>query len=97
MKALIETSPGKNLAGQGDVLSWPEFCQIFTKLSGLKLGYHQLSVDELENVNPGASKELADMFTYIEKYGYFGGDPSVIFPDQVSRISSRTSVCQLAN
>jgi hypothetical protein len=32
----------------------------------------------------GIGEELADMFEYIGEFGYDGGDPDVIYPEDVS-------------
>ncbi|CEI67576.1 hypothetical protein FVEN_g5667 [Fusarium venenatum] len=83
-KALVQVEPGKNLLGYGSLISWNEFAALWGKIHGLTCRYERLDRKVLEHAVPGCiGEELADMFEYIGEFGYDGGDPSVIHPDQL--------------
>lgn len=85
MKALVEVEPGKNLAGAGGVHSWKEWAELFSKIKGVTCTYEDLPNGEMDKVIPGGlGAELEDMFRYMDDFGYFGGDKTVIYPSEVS-------------
>ena len=84
-KALVDVEPGKDLIGAGSFLNWKEWCEMWSKHTGKTIVYEEADPMELENAMPGGmGKELADMFRYVDHYGYDGGDPDVVYPWDVS-------------
>lgn len=84
-KALVEVPPGKNLIGAASELSWKEWCELWGKANGKTCRFEESNPRELEEALPGGlGKELADMFRYIGDFGYFGRDPAVVWPKDVS-------------
>lgn len=66
-------------------MSWNEFTALWGKVHGVQCRFQRLDRAVLENAIPGGvGEELADMYEYIGDFGYHGGDPSVIFPADVS-------------
>jgi hypothetical protein len=80
VKALVEVEPGKNLVGAGEVLSWIEWCAIWAKHNSVKCSFERKERKELEDSMGPVGREFADMFRYMEEFGYDGGDPSVVYP-----------------
>lgn len=86
MKALVLTSPGKNLAGAASVLSWTEYTELWGKVMGVVCTFQQVGDDVLPRLIPGGiGQELGDMIRYIDHFGYYGNDdPTMIWPKDVS-------------
>ncbi|KAF2503204.1 NAD(P)-binding protein [Lophium mytilinum] len=85
VKALLDVAPGKNLAGHGSLVSWSQLCQLASKLSNVTFTYEQSTVDDFDVMIPGgAGREIGEMFVYAEDPGYYGGDPSITNPEDVS-------------
>jgi hypothetical protein len=72
--------PGKNLVGAGEVLSWNEWCAIWAKHNGVKCAFERKERKEMEDAMGPLGREFADMFQYMDEFGYDGGDPSVVYP-----------------
>ncbi|KAF2875325.1 hypothetical protein BDV95DRAFT_313939 [Massariosphaeria phaeospora] len=79
-QALTLVPPGKNLMGAGALLSWNEWCAIWSRVHGVTCTFEQQDRKVLEDAMPYFGRELADMFQYIDEFGYDGGDPTTIYP-----------------
>jgi hypothetical protein len=85
VKALTQVEPRKHLLGSSGFLTWNEFAALWGKVHGVKCRFERQDRKVLESAIPGGvGEELVDMFEYIGDFGYHGGDPSVIFPADVS-------------
>jgi hypothetical protein len=85
VKALVNASPGKDLLGVSESLTWPEWMEIWGKVLGVKAGFRRVSGEEFfENLPEPLKRELGDTYEYVDEFGYTGGDPDVSTPDQVS-------------
>ncbi|KAF2015460.1 NAD(P)-binding protein [Aaosphaeria arxii CBS 175.79] len=80
VKALVEVAPGKNLVGAGNAITWNEWSQLWGKHHGVACTYAKTDPKELETHYGSFGQELADMFAYMEEFGYDGGDPEVVYP-----------------
>lgn len=85
VKALTETSPGKNLAGSASVLTWTQWVEIWGNHLGVVCTYEEVDDHVLSDMIPGGvGQELTDMLRYMDVYDYYGGDTSLIWPKDVS-------------
>lgn len=85
MKALVQVAPGKHLLGTSGELSWTEYAALWGKVNGVTCRFQRLDRKILEDAIPGGiGEELADMLEYIGEFGYTGGDPSIVYPKDVS-------------
>ena len=86
VRALIQSSPGKNLLGYGSMASWKEFLKIWCDTIGVPYGgYDEVPIEVIEKMMPGGlGKEIGEMFAYAAEFGYDGSDPSIIHPKDVS-------------
>jgi hypothetical protein len=66
--------------GAGEVLSWNEWCAIWAKHNGVKCSFERKERKEMEDAMGPIGREFADMFQYMDEFGYDGGDPSVMYP-----------------
>ncbi|KAF4631244.1 hypothetical protein G7Y89_g6884 [Cudoniella acicularis] len=84
VKALVDLPPGKDLHGVSQFMTWPEWMELWGEILGVKAGFRQVEVDEFfSGVPEPLKRELADAYDYMEEFGYTGGDPDVIAPDQL--------------
>jgi hypothetical protein len=82
--ALTKVEPGKTIIASAGMLTMPEWCEKVGKQIGKTIKYEVMPRAELEEMIPGGvGTEMADMFLYYQDFGYDGGDPSVIYPDQL--------------
>lgn len=80
VKALVELEPGKNVMGAGSYLSWNDWAQIWGRVNEVTCKYEQEDRKIIKEKFGGYGQELADMFAYMDEFGYDGGDPDVIYP-----------------
>ncbi len=85
VKALVDAPPGKHLLGVSQNMSFSEWTALWGSVLGVKAGFKQVSTDEFfKNVPEWLKKELVDSYGYMVEFGFTGGDPDVLTPDQVS-------------
>jgi hypothetical protein len=79
-KALVELPPGKLLSGAGSYLSFNKWCDIFSKINNVKCVFKEMPLKTFkEAAGPIYGLELGDMFDYFDRFGFDGGDPSIVF------------------
>ncbi|KAF2497628.1 NAD(P)-binding protein [Lophium mytilinum] len=94
-KALVDVPAGKNLIGSGSKLSWKEWAALWGEHNGKTITYEEAPRSELEELIPGpVGKELADMIEYIDKFGYDGNDPDVVYPENLGIEVPRTTMAE---
>lgn len=87
VKALADVPPGKDLWGVSEMMTCPEWIEVWGRVLGVKAGFKQVSPDEFfENVPEELKRELQDTYDFVEEFGYTGGDPDVLLPSQVSEV-----------
>ncbi|KAF2021444.1 NAD(P)-binding protein [Aaosphaeria arxii CBS 175.79] len=78
VKALITSSPGKNLMGFSSQISFNEIAQIWSKSIGEPVKFVPNTVEDVDKAMPGGhGRELGEMMAYINDPGYFGGEEAV--------------------
>ena len=87
VRALVQTSPGKNVLAYGSMISWKEYMALWAKTLKVPGGYYkQLTVDEARKIAPGdLGREAAEGWAYQGEFGYDGGDPTIVHAKDVSR------------
>ncbi|KAI9690055.1 MAG: hypothetical protein M1820_010054 [Bogoriella megaspora] len=84
VKALVELPPGKDLHGFSEELTWPEFAKLWGDVLDVKATFKQVSNDVFfEGLPDPLREELVETFAYVEEFGYTGGDPDVLTPNQL--------------
>lgn len=102
VKALVNSSPGKNLMGYGSEISFDEIARIWSENLGEQVAYHRGTVEFMDSIMPGGLDiELGEMMEYISDPGYFGGEAAVkamglITPKDVSILFS-CMICLLSD
>lgn len=85
VKALTQVPAGKNLIAFGDRITWAEYVQLWSKITGVPATFAKTTVAEHAKLAPGGyGEEIAEMYAYAQDFGYDGSDPSVVSAQQVS-------------
>jgi hypothetical protein len=85
VKALSQAPPGKNLLAFGDLMTWSDYVKIWSKTTGVPASFEHSTVAVLDKLAPGGyGEEIGEMYAYAQDFGYWGGDPSVIYAKDVS-------------
>lgn len=87
MHTVLQVEPGKNILGAGFSMSWAEQFKTFCEMKGLKHGgLSEIPLEQFEKFIPipGLGREIGDMMVFEAEFGYDGGDPSIVLPENVS-------------
>ena len=77
--ALTKVPPGKNLIAYGDLLTWPEFVKLWSKITGAKAEFESSEVADMDKLAPGGlGDELGQMHAYAQEFGYWGGGDKTV-------------------
>ena len=88
-KALIRAEPGKNLLAFREMISFGEFADTWGRALGVKSKYVAVSPDGHWTDMPDSLKiDIEEAAAYLAEFGFAGGDPSVIYPEDVSTLRS---------
>ncbi|PNP47845.1 hypothetical protein TGAMA5MH_00897 [Trichoderma gamsii] len=79
VKALTQVPAGKNLIAFGDRMTWAEYVQLWSRITGVPATFEKTTVAEHAKLAPGGyGEEMAEMYAYAQDYGYDGSDPSAV-------------------
>ncbi|KAL3476936.1 hypothetical protein BJX99DRAFT_227194 [Aspergillus californicus] len=94
VKALISDLPPKTcLQGVSEYLTWPEWMAIWGRVLGVEARFQQVSKEEMFASLPSAMRQdLEAGYDFIEEFGFAGGDPDVLRPDQLPTPLALTSM-----
>lgn len=81
VRALLTLDPGVQLYGETALISWSTWLTLWGTIMGKKVKFEQASVDffeeELSKTFPqGFGTEIGEMYEFMGRYGYNGGDPA---------------------
>lgn len=96
VRALVQTAPGKTLLGAGSFMNWRDYTKLWAKSQGVHCTYRQGTMADMEAAMPGGfppgfAPAASDAMAYLDEFGYDGGDPNIIRPDEVSTLYQETS------
>lgn len=84
VRALLQVPAGKHLLAFGDRITWSKYVEIWSNITGIKASLEHVEVADQDNIFPGGyGEEIGEMYAYAKEFGYDGGDPSVIYPENV--------------
>ncbi len=94
VRALVQSAPGKTLLGAGSTMNWRDYAKLWEKSQGVYCTYRQGTMADLEaatsgKLPPSFAPSIAHATAYLDEFGYDGGDPNIIRPDEVSQALSR--------
>lgn len=81
--ALIEAPPGITLVGSTEQITWAEWLLLWAERNGVTARYRRTSPAEYSGRVEGISDAVAEEFQFVEQYGFVGGDPQAVYPDEV--------------
>ena len=87
VQALFELPPGTVFVGATEVMTWPKWLELWATHHNFKAKFRSSSLEEFGAVVPGFSDVLGQGLIFIEEYGFDGGRPGVLWPDDVSEAS----------
>ncbi|KAK0615552.1 NAD(P)-binding protein, partial [Bombardia bombarda] len=73
--AVRQMPPGKNYMAAGSKVTWPEYTKLWSKATGAKLAWKEVTFDEMVADTPDkdCGVEVALMYAYCSDPGYDGG------------------------
>lgn len=85
VKALVLDLPvGTEVLAASEFLTLPEWTEIWANSLGVKAVYEHVSPKEFfSGVPDEVEKEFTETFTYVDEFGFTGGDPAVLTAEQV--------------
>lgn len=85
VSALVRAPAPTHLLGVSEFLSYNQWVSLWSAHTGVKTQFHNVPVELFTADDPsGLKRTMADVMKSIEEFGYTGGDPDVITPDEVS-------------
>ena len=85
VKALIESPPGIEVLGYTRLMSWNDYMDLWSKTLGVRGRYQQMPREEFLTAVPEPMRRQYDeVFRYVAEFGWTGGDPKVVQPEDVS-------------
>ncbi|UQC75736.1 uncharacterized protein CLUP02_17244 [Colletotrichum lupini] len=87
VKALAQASPGTHLLAYSEFLTWPDYVSLWGRMTGVPAVFESITMDDMDKLAPGGfGLEIGEMHAYSMEFGYWGNDPSVIYPEQVGAL-----------
>ncbi|KAL0769490.1 hypothetical protein CaCOL14_008798 [Colletotrichum acutatum] len=93
VKALVQASPGMHLLAYSEFLTWPDYVSLWSKTTGVPAVFESITMDDMEKLAPGGfGLEIGEMHAYSMEFGYWGNDPSIIYPEQLGLKGELTTI-----
>ncbi|KAL1691088.1 hypothetical protein GGG16DRAFT_91724 [Schizophyllum commune] len=93
--AILDLPPRSNLLVYSEMASWNEYIKIFKEVTGLKLVYKEVSIEEADKASPWhhIGREAGEVKQFAQELGWHGGDPSMLFHEDLAKrgISLKTT------
>lgn len=84
-RALVDLPAGKNVLVCGSFMTLNDFWKLWGEHVGVKCVFEKIDRKFYDENMGMLGTELADMFQYMEEFGYDGGDPDVLYPWDVEK------------
>lgn len=82
--ALLNLPVGTNMLAFGDRLAWPDYVELWSSITGFPATFEKTTVEEHSKLGPADhSAEMAEMYGYMQDFGFDGGDSSVVYSRDV--------------
>lgn len=84
VRALTQTSPGKNLKGVSQTLSYGDYLKLWGEVNGVPTRYVKISKEQFYGLlPPAAAQEFEEMNAFIAEFGYYGDESALLSPADV--------------
>ncbi|KAH8817185.1 putative NAD dependent epimerase/dehydratase [Xylogone sp. PMI_703] len=97
VKAVADSKPGLNLLARGQMLSWNQYLNIWTRSQNVPRGVVELkTLEEFMEILPGGlGREFGENVLFGQEFGYDGSDPIVIHPEDLGvKMTSFEEYCK---
>jgi hypothetical protein len=85
VRALVQTSPGKDLLGVSEMVTYGDYLKTWGDLNGVPTRFNHISAEEYRKLLPKAiAEELEESISFNDEFGWDGGEPGVLRPSDVS-------------
>ena len=82
--ALFQAKPGVNLIGSTGVLTWMQWLNKWAEHCKVEASYRVATPTEFASKLAGLSDAVIEELAFIEEFGFAGGNPEAVLPDDVS-------------
>ncbi|KAF2724742.1 NAD(P)-binding protein [Polychaeton citri CBS 116435] len=83
VNALFQTDPGTALLGTTETVSWAQWLDLWAQHNKVTAKYRRATPDEYAAKIEGISDAVLEEFAFVEEYGFTGGNPHVVDPDEL--------------
>ncbi|TQN63850.1 NmrA-like family domain-containing protein 1, partial [Colletotrichum shisoi] len=93
VKALVQAPPTTHLLACSELMTWPEYVKLWSKIQGVPAVFERFTLDDMEKLGPGGfGIVIGEMHAYAIEFGYWGGDQSILLPADLGLEGRTTSV-----
>ncbi|KAL1744128.1 hypothetical protein HDZ31DRAFT_39372 [Schizophyllum fasciatum] len=93
--AVLDLPPKSNILVYSEMASWNEYIKTFEQITGIKLVYKQVSIEEAAVAMPynNVGREAGEVKLFAQELGWHGGDPTMLFHEDLAKrgISPKTT------
>ncbi|KAF2170469.1 hypothetical protein M409DRAFT_64199 [Zasmidium cellare ATCC 36951] len=83
--ALFHTEPGTILVGATEVLTWKQWVDLWARANQVTARYRRATSSEYAAKIEGISDAVLEEFAFVEEYGFTGGNPQAVYPDELRK------------
>ncbi|GKT90375.1 nmrA-like family protein [Colletotrichum tofieldiae] len=84
-RALAKAPPGTHLLACSELMTWPDYADLWARTVGVPAVFESFTLEDMDKLAPGGfGIEIGEMHAYAIEFGYWGGDPSIVLPAEVS-------------
>ncbi|KAI9284628.1 putative hscarg dehydrogenase, partial [Umbelopsis sp. AD052] len=81
VRALVQMSPGKDMLGASEMVTYGDYLKAWGDLNGVPTRFTSISAEEYEKGMPEViAKEIQEGVAFNEEFGWDGGEPGVLHP-----------------
>ncbi|KAK0865502.1 hypothetical protein LTS02_005304 [Friedmanniomyces endolithicus] len=86
VKALLDAPGGTQVVGASEYLNGSEYFKLLCDHLGAKGTYTEVPFDSMVSDDPtGFKLEIAQVYAFVNEFGYDGGDPEVVTADELEK------------
>ncbi|TRM70068.1 hypothetical protein BD626DRAFT_533477 [Schizophyllum amplum] len=88
VKAAVELPPQSNLLAYSEMASWAEYVKTFEEVTGISVHYQSVTIEQIAALLPqnNIGREAGEVNLFTEELGWHGGDPSMLFLEDLAKL-----------
>ncbi|TRM64442.1 hypothetical protein BD626DRAFT_568198 [Schizophyllum amplum] len=97
VKAAVELPPQSNLLAYSEMASWAEYAKTFQEVTGISLHYQPVTIEQIAAFLPenNVGREAGEVNLFTEELGWHGGDPSMLFLEDLAKLGHPVNTTSL--